>query len=75
MRDDTVGLKKRKVRRLVVEEDRCGDWRIRLYFDKGRCMLLRQIYDNHRSACLAASGIPPVEHNWVPPIKVTRTVY
>lgn len=61
----TLGVKTRKVRRLVIEEDRCGDWRIRLYFDKGRCKLLSQTYDTHSTACLAASGIP-IEHNWVP---------
>lgn len=61
----TTGIKKRKVRRLVVEEDKCGDWRIRLYFDKGRCRAIGETYDSHRTACLAASGIQ-TEHNWFP---------
>lgn len=52
---------KRTVRKLVVEEDRCGSWRIRLYFDKGRCKLLGQTYDTHHNACLAASGIELVQ--------------
>ena len=58
-------IKTRKVRRLVIEEDRLGDWRIRLYFDKGRCRLLGETYDTHGTACLAASGIP-LTHNWFP---------
>lgn len=62
-----TGIKTRKVRRLVIEEDRCGDWRIRLYFNRGRCRLLGETYDNHSSACHAASGVPVV-HNWVPPL-------
>jgi hypothetical protein len=58
-------IQTRKVRRLVIEEDRCGDWRIRLYFDKGKCKSLGETYDTHHSACLAASGIP-TKQNWFP---------
>lgn len=64
-------IKKRKIRRITVEEDRCGDWRIRLYFDKGRCKVLGQTYDTHRNACLAASGIP-LEHNYVASLYATK---
>lgn len=64
-----TGIMKRKVRRLVIEEDRLGDWRIRLYFNKGRCRVLGESYDTHGAACLAASGVP-VEQNWVPPVVV-----
>lgn len=56
-------IQTRKVRRLVIEEDRLGDWRIRVYFDKGRCKLLGETYDSHRTACLGASGIRMVQ-NW-----------
>lgn len=65
---DNIGIQKRKVRKIVIEEDRCGDWRIRLYFDKGRCKVYGETYDHHRNAVLAASGIP-LEHPWVPPIQ------
>lgn len=65
MSEETRSIKTRKVRRLVIEEDRCGDWRIRLYFDKGRCKQLGETYDTHRTACLAASGIP-FQQNWFP---------
>jgi hypothetical protein len=63
-------IKTRKIRRLVIEEDRLGDWRIRLYFDKGRCKLLGQTYDTHHNACLAASGVP-LQQNWFP-LEVSR---
>lgn len=60
-----TGIARRKVRRLVIEEDNCGNWRIRLYFNKGRCKLLGETYDTHNTACLAASGVQ-LEQNWFP---------
>lgn len=52
-----VEFKMRKVKRIVIFEDRCGDWRIRLYFDKGPHKVLGETYDTHNHACLGASGI------------------
>ena len=61
----STGIQRRKVRHLVIEEDSCGNWRIRLYFNKGRCKLLGDTYDTHNTACLAASGVQ-LEQNWFP---------
>jgi hypothetical protein len=60
---NSVGIKTHKIRRLQIEEDRCGNWRIRIFFNKGRQKLLRETYDTHTSACLSASGIAVVQ-NW-----------
>ena len=62
---DSTSTKTRTVRRLTIEEDRCGNWRIRLHFNKGRCKLMGETWDTHTSALLAASGIP-LKQNWYP---------
>jgi len=59
--------KKRKVRRLVIFEDKCGNWRIQILFNKGKCKTLGDTYDTHNTACRAASGIP-LEHPRVMPL-------
>lgn len=69
---DNIGLQRRKVRKIVIEEDKCGDWRIRVYFDKGRCKASQLAYDNFSGACKAASGID-AEQNWVPPLSPLST--
>jgi hypothetical protein len=55
---------RRKIRRIVIEEDRFGLWVIRLYFNKGKCTTLPGSWDTHHSACLAASGVAMIQ-DWV----------
>ena len=59
-------VKSRKLRQLVIAEDRLGDWRITLYFNRGRYKTLDGTYDNHQTACLAASGTR-FEQSWEGP--------
>lgn len=47
----------RSIRRIEIERDSLKNWRIRLYYNKGRCRLLPMSYGTHTEACTGAGKL------------------